>query len=119
MAGSRRAPYRLGGARHHSGYARLPSHHSAPHLNGHGQNGYHYGGSGGGFGGALARCLTPDALRRALCAALVVLPWSALLLLFGLHSWRARAGPGLPQANLPGARQCVGWRETYYCHPFA
>lgn len=141
MAGGRRALHRslLGAAaRHHNGgggssagggggssgggggaYARLlPSRGSAGHLH----HPYSSGGGGGGaLGGLASRWLAaPDALRRLVRVALVVLPWSALLLLVGVQSWRAHSSrPGLAQQGLPGARQCVGWRETYYCHPFA
>ncbi|KIZ05690.1 hypothetical protein MNEG_2267 [Monoraphidium neglectum] len=58
-------------------------------------------------------------MTRALCGALVVLPWTVLLLLVGLHSWHDHGHTSFIQAGLPGAKQCVGWRETYFCHPFA
>ncbi len=102
-SGGRRAAYRTsgGGARHP--YSRLPSHGGGPH--GHGS-------------GAYIR-IPRDAVRKVLVATLVVLPWSVLLLLAAAHSWRGGRHAAMPAAHLPGAKQCVGWRETYFCHPFA
>jgi hypothetical protein len=120
MAGGRRPSYRNGAAR--IPYARLPSH-SGSHSGSSGGGGGFGGGSGGGGGGA------PQgrwgcgrwgaALPRAAYAAIVVLPWAALLLLAGALWSRARGYVPPAAVSLPGARQCVGWRETIYCHPFA
>jgi hypothetical protein len=100
MAGTRRSSQRSGGGR--LPYARLPSYPG---------NGYSSGGTGPRWSRA--------AMTRALCGALVVLPWTVLLLLVGLHSWHDHGHTSFIQAGLPGAKQCVGWRETYFCHPFA
>jgi len=92
------------------------------------------GGGGGGNGSnaapaaAAPSCATaadpesPRARRRRLarnaCACVLLFPWSALLALFGLQQYLWRGVIVLP-ADLPGGRACVGWRETYFCHPFA
>jgi len=97
-------------------YAKLPT-----HLNGsspaalNGANGA--GGARAAAGAAAER--RRDVIKRSLCAAVVALPWLVLLLLFAGHSWRSKHGQ-LPVSlvNLPGAKQCVGWRETIFCHPF-
>lgn len=66
--------------------------------------------------------LSPRSRRRRLarnaCACVILFPWSALLALFGLQQYLWRGTVVLP-TDLPGARKCVGWRETYFCHPFA
>jgi hypothetical protein len=126
MAGSRRASYRQSSTGRFA-YTRLP----APNGSGGGWPPLRPGGGGspgglgspGGSGGGGscpfgARC-TRDAVRRAMWSALVVLPWTVLLLLLAVHSWRAHRAAPLPELGLPGARACIGWRETYFCHPFA
>jgi len=116
MAGARRASYRTSGGGKLA-YSRLPSHGGGGNW-ANGGGGANGNGSSGG-GGFYAIRLSRDLWRKGLCGALVVLPWSVLLLLFALHSWSSHRPPPLPEINLPGARQCLGWRETYFCHPFA
>jgi hypothetical protein len=65
-------------------------------------------------------------IRRAsgqsstLCGVLVLLPWFAFILL-GALLWRVRLHSHLPPVvqEVPGGKQCLGWRQTYFCHPFA
>ena len=103
MAGSRRSSTRSGGGR--LAYARLPSHSGGSYSSGDADG--------------IAAWLTRAVAVRALRGALVVLPWLALLLLVAAHSWRAHRHALLLPTDLPGAKQCVGWRETMFCHPFA
>ncbi|KIY92158.1 hypothetical protein MNEG_15805 [Monoraphidium neglectum] len=112
MGGGRRLSFRNGGAR----YSRLPNHLAA---NGHCATN----------GGGAAACDKPAGALRAwaarvppgrwLCGAAVALPWLVLLLVGCMFLGRAQRQLPVPRADLPGAKQCVGWRETYFCHPFA
>ncbi|GBF98544.1 pantothenate synthetase [Raphidocelis subcapitata] len=108
--GGRRLPHRSGGGggtRH----LRLPSH-AAPWP-------------AAADGAAARKPPRPswrERLRRAPRAALVVVPWLALLLLLLsalARAWPRQGAAPAARAGLPGARRCVGWRETFYCHPFA
>lgn len=56
---------------------------------------------------------------RCLCGTWVVLPWLILALLLVVHTWGSHSKAPKVPVDLPGAKQCVGWRETYFCHPFA
>jgi hypothetical protein len=125
MAGSRRASFRQSNGGRFA-YTRLPTHGGGNSGGGGGAWTPPRGGSGGGDrdrspsgGGAAAAAAARDALRRSLRPALIGLPWAVLLLLAAAHSWRGRPAAALPELSLPGARACVGWRETYFCHPFA
>lgn len=55
-----------------------------------------------------------------LCGILVLVPWLTLMLL-SIALWRAKLHGGLPHIvnDIPGGKQCVGWRQTFFCHPFA
>lgn len=55
----------------------------------------------------------------ALCGFVVLVPWLILILLTVLL-WRSKLH-SLPLVvrDIPGGRQCTGWRQTYFCHPFA
>lgn len=55
-----------------------------------------------------------------LCGVLVLVPWISLVLLTVLL-WRAKLQGGFPLVvnDIPGGRQCTGWKQTYFCHPFA
>jgi hypothetical protein len=100
------------GSRLNTYYTRLPTS-AAP---GGGPNG---GGSGGAKAAAAAAERRRDLLRRSAYAALVALPWLVLALLLLSHAYRGgRRQLTPPLADLPGAKQCVGWRETIFCHPF-
>jgi hypothetical protein len=53
---------------------------------------------------------------------LLLLPWVALLLVGGAFSfWRGGHLQSLPPIiqDVPGGKQCWGWRQTFFCHPFA
>lgn len=49
-------------------------------------------------------------------AALVVLPWLVLVMVLSRSMIKGRTAI---IHDLPGGKKCVGWRETYFCHPFA
>jgi hypothetical protein len=106
-AGGRRLAFRSGGGAPRV-YARLPSH-AGPQTT---------GSSGGAKAAAAAAYAARELWARRARAALIALPWLALVLMASLRSRRAEPPPALP-LDLPGARQCVGWRETIFCHPFA
>lgn len=55
-----------------------------------------------------------------LCGVLVLVPWITLVLL-SVILWKAKLHGGFPPIvnEIPGGKQCVGWRQTYFCHPFA
>lgn len=57
---------------------------------------------------------------NTICGVVVLVPWLTLILLTVLL-WRSRLHGGLPLAvrDIPGGRQCLGWKETFFCHPFA
>jgi len=46
----------------------------------------------------------------------VVLPWVVLLVLLSGSLFKGRSHV---IQDLPGGKKCVGWRETFFCHPFA
>lgn len=97
-------------------YARLPTS-TAP---GGGLNGSSNSSSNGGAKAAAAAAeRRRELLRRSGYAAMIALPWLVLALLLLSHSFRGgRRQLTPPLADLPGAKQCVGWRETIFCHPF-
>lgn len=55
-----------------------------------------------------------------LCGVLVLVPWFTLVLLTVLL-WRSKLHSNLPMLvnDIPGGRQCTGWKQTFFCHPFA
>lgn len=77
-------------------------------------------GSGGGAPNSWLLKRASSGQSSILCALLVVVPWLTLILL-GVLLWRVRLHGNLPPVvqNIPGGRQCLGWKETFFCHPFA
>ncbi|GBF93077.1 hypothetical protein Rsub_05688 [Raphidocelis subcapitata] len=111
-AGGRRLAFRSsgGGGGAPRVYARLPSHAAQPTAA--------TSSSGGAKAAAAAAYAARELWARRARASLIALPWLALLLVTSLRPRRVEA-PQIPPLDLPGARQCVGWRETIFCHPFA
>lgn len=72
-----------------------------------------------GPGGWLKRAGAAPGGSGGLYTALLLLPL-ALVLLAGLCLWRVKLH-SLPPViqDVPGGKQCFGWRQTYFCHPLA
>lgn len=54
---------------------------------------------------------------KVAAGALVVFPWIALVIMLGKGS--LFKGSHDAYKDLPGGKKCIGWRETYFCNPFA
>lgn len=67
----------------------------------------------------------PGWIRRvsgqgSLCSLLLLVPWF-MLILVAVLLWRVKLHSHLPPLvqDIPGGKQCLGWKSTFFCHPFA
>lgn len=58
-----------------------------------------------------------DRLIKLGSALVIIFPWVALVLMLGYGSLLRGRTDVIKE--LPGGKKCIGWRQTYYCHPFA